>query len=105
MKKPIQQALDRQQAFAISTLDVQKLMASRAKDAMATLGVELLEQEVERLTGKPFCRKGEELLYRGGSAQSSLLVDGAKIVVERPRVRGRGWTKRPSSGRRSSSGG
>lgn len=87
MKKPIQQAIERQQAFEISSIDVQKLMASRAKDAMAALGLELLEQDVKRLTGKPFSRKGDELLYRGGSAKSSLMVDGAKIPIERPRVR------------------
>lgn len=87
MKKPIQQALDRQLAFTISSIDVQRLMANRAKDAMASLGVELLEQEVEHLTGPKFSRKGSELLYRGGSAKTSLLVDGAKVQCNRPRVR------------------
>lgn len=87
MKKPNQQALDRQQAFTVSSLDIQKFMATRAKDAMAALGVELLEQEVELMAGRAFSRKGSKLAYRGGSAPTSLLVDGAKIPFTRPRVR------------------
>jgi transposase-like protein len=95
MKKSIQQALERQQAFTISSLDIQKLMATRAKDAMAALGLELLEQEVERLAGKAFSRKGRELSYRGGSAPTSLMVDGAKIRFIRPRVRGQDGSEVP----------
>ena len=87
MKRPIQQALERQLEFTISSMDVQRLMASRAKDAMAKLGTELLEQDVERLTGPKFSRKGKERLYRGGSAKTSLLVDGSKFPFDRPRVR------------------
>lgn len=87
MKKPIHQALDRQLSFEVSSLDVQKLFAERSKSAMAQLGLELLEQDIERLTGKPFVRKGDELAYRGGSAPSSLLVDGAKVSFTRTRVR------------------
>jgi putative transposase len=87
MKKSIQQALDRQQGFTISSIDIQEFLATRAKDAMAALGLELLEQEVERVAGKPFSRKGTDLAFRGGSAPTSLMVDGAKIPFTRPRVR------------------
>ena len=83
MKQPIHQALNRQLSFEISSTDVQKLFAERSKNAMAQLSLELLEQDIERLTGKPLARKSNELAYRGGSAPSSLLVDGAKIAFNR----------------------
>lgn len=89
MKKPIQQALDRQLSFEVSSLDVQRLFMDRAKVAITALGLELLEQDARKLAGAPFSRKNEELLYRGGSAKTSLLVDGGKVQIERPRIKDR----------------
>ncbi len=87
MKKSIQQAHERQLPFSLKSEDVQRLFAERAKTAMAALGLELLEQDATRLAGAPFARKGDEFVYRGGSAPSSLLVDGAKISITKPRLR------------------
>lgn len=87
MKKSIQQAHERQLSFSLKSEDVQRLFAERAKNAMAALGLELLEQDAIRLAGAPFSRKGDEFVYRGGSAKSSLFVDGAKISITKPRLR------------------
>lgn len=87
MKKSNQEPVNRQHQFLMSSIDVHRLLAERAKNAMAALGLELLEQEANRLSGEPFSRKTEDLVYRGGSAPTSLLVDGAKIPITRPRLR------------------
>ena len=87
MKKSVQQAIDRQQAFEVTSADIQKLFMERAKNAVAALGLELLEQDARKLAGAPFSRKSDELLYRGGSAKTSLLIDGGKVQIERPRVK------------------
>ncbi len=60
----------------------------RAQNAAMALGVELLEQEVESLCGAPFARKNGELYHRGGSDKTSIVLDGVKYAIKRPRVRG-----------------
>jgi transposase-like protein len=68
-------------------MDVQRLFAERSKQAMAKLGLELLELEVQELCSERYSRKGDALCYRGGSAPTSFLVDGARLDGKRPRVR------------------
>lgn len=72
----------------LSSIDVQKLLMDRAKNAVLLTAIELMEQDMERLCGAPFTRKsGGELCHRGGSDMTSLMVDGAKLPVGRPRAR------------------
>src|SRR6185437_13558450 len=59
----------------------------RAKNAVLSTAVELMEQDMQRLCGAPFARKSENLCHRGGSDWTSLMVDGAKLPVPRPRAR------------------
>jgi putative transposase len=74
--------------LAMTSHDVQKLLLERAKTAVLTTAVELMEQDMEMLCGKPFVRKSDgELCHRGGSEWTSLMVDGAKLPVKRPRAR------------------
>lgn len=87
MKRKLQFNPVRQLATALSSIDIQKMLAERAKRSMAELGLELLDQEVRALCGDPFSRKNEGQFYRGGSAPTSLLVDGAWQEGTRPRVR------------------
>jgi len=89
MKKSVQQAIDRQLPFEVSSLNLQRLFMERAKTAITALGLELLEQDARKLAGAPFSRKNDELLYRGGSAQTSLLIDGGKVQINRPRIKDR----------------
>lgn len=71
----------------LSSLDVQELLLERAKNAVLSTAVELMEQDMERLCGVRFSRKDEEDCHRGGSEWTSLMVDGAKLPVRRPRAR------------------
>jgi putative transposase len=71
----------------LSSIDVQALLMERAKNAVLSTAVELMEQDMQRLCGAPFARKREGLCHRGGSDWTSLMVDGAKLPVARPRAR------------------
>lgn len=71
----------------LSSIDVQALLMERAKNAVLSTAVELMEQDMQRLCGAPFARKKENLCHRGGSEWTSLMVDGAKLPVTRPRAR------------------
>jgi putative transposase len=74
----------------LSSIDVQALLLNRAKNAVLSTAVELMEQDMLRLCGAPFARKSEGLCHRGGSDWTSLMVDGAKLSVGRPRARKNG---------------
>ena len=66
---------------------IQELFERRAERAVLALGVELLEQDVERLCGARYARKAEQGCYRFGTEGTSIVVGGARYGVERPRIR------------------
>ncbi|MCP4342940.1 MAG: hypothetical protein GY799_29670 [Desulfobulbaceae bacterium] len=73
---------------SLSSIDVQQLLLSRAKNSVLATAVELMEQDMERLCGAAFARKkDDDLCHRGGSEMTSLLLDGAKYSLRRPRAR------------------
>lgn len=75
----------------LSSIDVQRLLLERAKNAVLATAVELMEQDMQQLCGVPFARKSSDgLCHRGGSDMTSLMVDGAKVPVGRPRARRNG---------------
>jgi hypothetical protein len=47
----------------------------------------ILLEEVERLSGKAFSRKGEEGCLRGGSDPGSVIVQGQRVAVKKSRVK------------------
>jgi len=50
--------------------------------------IDLMEQDMARLCGKPFARKLDaDLCHRGGSEETSLMLAGAKYPMRRPRAR------------------
>ncbi len=64
------------------------MLLARAKNSVLAMAIELLEQDVERLCGKPFGRKSDDgLCHRGGSEKTSLMLDGANYQLKRPRAR------------------
>jgi transposase-like protein len=65
---------------------IQDLFEARARQAALALGVELLEQDVERLCGARYSRSGECSRY--GKEQTSIQIGGARYGFERPRIRG-----------------
>ena len=76
-----------QLSHALSSVDLQRMLLTRAKDAVLATAVELMEQDMEQLCGVAFSRKGGDLCRRGGSELTSLCLDGAKFSVRRPRAR------------------
>jgi transposase-like protein len=66
---------------------IQAVLLERAKQAALTMAVALLEQDAEALCGQRYERKNAGLGYRGGHEQTSVVVEGAKYAVQRPRVR------------------
>jgi putative transposase len=75
----------------LSSIDIQAMLMARAKNAVLSAAVDLMEQDMERLCGVPFARKqNANLCHRGGSERTSLMVDGAKHEMRRPRARKNG---------------
>lgn len=73
----------------LSADNLQQMLIDRSRNAALALGVELLEQDVAALCGDKYLRKGpDQLCHRGGSEESSIILDGARYPIRRPRVRG-----------------
>ncbi len=73
----------------LSAENLQQMLVDRSRNAALALGVSLLEQDVESLCGSPYARKsGAGLCHRGGSEETSIILDGARYPIRRPRVRG-----------------
>src|SRR5262245_19244730 len=66
---------------------MQAVLVERAKAAALTMAVALLEQDAEVLCGARSRRKGEGLCQRGGSEPTSVVLEGARYALRRPRVR------------------
>lgn len=72
----------------LTSIDTAELLLRSAKDALLATAMELMKQDVERLCGKAFSRKFQDnRCHRGGSETTSLMVDGGKHSLKRPRVR------------------
>ena len=58
----------------------------------AALGVAhgLLLEEMEKLCGKRFSRKGDDLCHRGGSDPGSIILRGQRVKIKKPRVKSNG---------------
>ncbi len=57
------------------------------QDCVAATARQLVEDEVHRLVGAPWSRKGESPLRRGGPTRTTILLGGEPHVIERTRVR------------------
>src|SRR5262245_12965272 len=66
---------------------IQRVLLERAKQAALAMAVTLLEQDAEELCGARYERKRGSQGYRGGHEQTSVVVEGAKYGIRRPRVR------------------
>jgi putative transposase len=72
----------------LSSIDVQKMLLDRAKNSVLAAAIDLMEQDMEILCGSRFRRKADDgLCHRGGSEWTSLMLDGAKYPLRRPRAR------------------
>jgi putative transposase len=69
---------------------IRELVSSELREAALALVHGLFMEEVEALCGKPFSRKGEDGFHRGGWDPSSVKLQGQRIKVKKPRVKGNG---------------
>lgn len=69
---------------------IRALVESEMRGAMLKMVYALFTQEVDRLCGERFSRKGEELCHRAGSDPGSVLVNGQRVAVKKPRVKKNG---------------
>jgi transposase-like protein len=66
---------------------LQAVLLERAKQAALAMAVALLAQDAEARCGERSERKQAGQGYRGGHEQTSVVVEGAKYGIRRPRVR------------------
>ncbi len=67
---------------------IRQLIAMQLEGATLKLVHDLFQEEVKRLCGKPFShKKSEGLCHRGGSGKGSVILQGQRIRVQRPRLR------------------
>lgn len=69
---------------------VKALVHTELRRATLQLVQELYRQEVEDFCGTPFSRKDESGFHRGGSDPTSVLVNGQRMEVRKPRVKRNG---------------
>lgn len=73
--------------FAASLTQMRESVQTQMRGAAMALLMNLFGAEVELLCGTPFSRKGEQYCYRGGTEDGSVLFDGQRVAVKRPRIR------------------
>jgi len=93
MKKKTRESVEKQGKIVgifsgLNPESIQELFEERAKQAAFSLGVELLERDVESLCGARYARKADGECYRFGKEQTSVTIGGARYPLERPRIRG-----------------
>ena len=66
---------------------IREIVECQMRHAALNMVYELFNEEVESLCGSMHSRKGNEAYHRGGSDPSSVLVQGQRIKIKKPRVR------------------
>ena len=66
---------------------IREMVHQQVRGAALSLIQGLLMEEVEVLCGKVFSRKGLEGYRRGGSDPGSVILQGQRIAVKKPRVK------------------
>lgn len=66
---------------------IREVVESQMRNAATKMVYELFRQEVERLCGALFSRKIPGQCHRGGSDPGSVLIQGQRVSVRKPRVK------------------
>jgi len=66
---------------------IRQLVEQQMREAALTLVHSLFFEEIESLCGRPFSRKNEHGCHRGGSERGSVILEGQRLSVKKPRVR------------------
>jgi transposase-like protein len=70
--------------------EIREVVHTQMRGAALKLVMGLFAQEIEELCGPRFARKGEKYSHRGGSDPGSVLLEGQRVAVTKPRVRKEG---------------
>ena len=66
---------------------IREALLTEISAAATKTALQLVEDEVERLLGKPWSPKGDNQLRRGGSCKGRIFLNGEPTNIKRPRVR------------------
>jgi transposase-like protein len=69
---------------------IQQLVHAQMKGAALKMVKSLFDEEVERVCGRPFSHKGTELAHRAGSDPGSVLLNGQRVKIKKPRIKSKG---------------
>ena len=89
-KKTISNEKQEQILGVMSSYDAKELQAiivEQMRTAALRMALNLLEEEASNFCGEPYSHGGQYL--RGGSENGSVVINGAKYKIKRPRVRTR----------------
>ena len=78
---------DHQLKFQSNSQQIREFIESQMRGATLAMVYELFSQEVDRLCGPRFSRKGEGLSHRAGSDPGSIVAQGQRVSVKKPRVK------------------
>lgn len=67
--------------------EIREMVSMQMRGSALALVQGLFTEEVESLCGKAFSRKSDELCHRGGSDPGSVILDGLRMGVKKPRIR------------------
>jgi len=73
--------------FQSTSQQIREFVEAQMRRATLAMVYELFRQEVDRLCGPAFSRKGEALAHRAGSDPGSILAQGQRVQVKKPRVK------------------
>lgn len=70
--------------------EIQNLVRHQIRGATLSFVQGLFDQEMEELCGKPFSRKTDSGCHRGGSDPGSVILEGRRVSVKKPRAKKEG---------------
>lgn len=73
--------------FQSVTSQIREHVEAQLRGAVLSTIYELFKQEIDQLCGARFARKGDELAHRAGSDPGSILAQGQRFKVKKPRVK------------------
>lgn len=73
--------------FQSTSQQIREFVEAQMQSATLAMVYELFRQEVDRLCGPAFSRKGDVLAHRAGSDPGSILAQGQRVQIKRPRVK------------------
>lgn len=73
--------------FQSVTSQIREHVEAQLRGAVLSTIYELFRQEIDQLCGPRFARKGEEFAHRAGSDPGSILAQGQRVKVKKPRAK------------------